>query len=266
MKRVDLTLALPGIPGPNIIGGSGGSGTRVVARIVRHGGMFIGTNLNDSEDALDFADYLDRWINVFLASRNSSLAPSRQTAMIQDLQQVLKKHLAPLDPTARAWGWKEPRNIFLLPFLHSQFPQLKFLHIVRDGRDMAYSINQNQLRKHGNWLLDKTELRASVPMRSMALWSRLNLFTADYGETILATQYLRIRFEDLCHQPAQVITQIFAFFGLAGEVEHIVRQLEIAPPGSLGRWRTQERRILAKLYRVGDMALERFGYHGTLEQ
>ena len=105
---------------------------------------------------------------------------------------------------------------------------------------------------------------ASQALRSIALWSRLNLLTVDYGETILRTRYLRIRFEDLCHQPAQVITQIFAFFGLAGEVEHIAR-LEVRPPDSLGRWRTQERDTLTELHRVGHVALERFGYHGTRE-
>ena len=265
MTGIDLTILAPGMPGPYIMGATGGSGTRVVARIVRHGGMFIGTNLNDSEDALDFGDYSDRWINVFLASQMAAMSPASRAAMLHDLQRVLEKHLAPLQPTARAWGWKEPRSIFLLPFLHSQFPQLKFLHVIRDGRDMAYSTNQNQLRKHGTWLLDRTEARASQPLRSIALWSRLNLLTADYGETVLRTQYLRIRFEDLCQQPVQVITQIFAFFGLAGEVEPIAR-LEVRPPDSLGRWCTQEPDTLAQIHRVSHVALERFGYSSSAHQ
>ena len=51
-------LALPaGVPGPNTIGATGGSGTRVVARIVREGGMFTGTDLNAYEDALPFGEY-----------------------------------------------------------------------------------------------------------------------------------------------------------------------------------------------------------------
>lgn len=260
MKGIDVTLPAPAMPGPNIIGGTGGSGTRVVARIVRDGGMFIGTNLNKAADALDFPDYLDRWINVFLASNMSASPPPSRDAMIRDLQRVLEKHLAPLHPTARAWGWKEPRSMFLLPFLHSQFPKMRFLHVIRDGRDIAYSTNQNQLRKHGPWLLDTTELGASQPVGSMALWSRANLVTADYGENILRTQYLRIRFEDLCYQPVPVIIQIFEFFGLIGEVDHIAR-IEVRPPDSLGRWRTQERDTLAELHRVGHVALERFGYH-----
>ncbi len=53
--------------GPMVIGATGGSGTRVVAGIVRDAGMFIGERLNAYEDDLDVADYLDRWINPYVA-------------------------------------------------------------------------------------------------------------------------------------------------------------------------------------------------------
>jgi sulfotransferase family protein len=262
LAGIDLTLLPPGLPGPNIIGATGGSGTRVVARIVRRGGMFIGTNLNASEDALDFGNYSDRWINMLAASRTPALSPTARAEMIHDLQQALENHLASLDPTVRAWGWKEPRSIFLLPFFDSQFPQMKFLHVIRDGRDMAYSTNQNQLTKHGSSLLDPTEMEASQPVRSIALWSRLNLRTAHYGETVLRTRYLRVRFEDLCRQPVQTIIRIFDFFELSGEVEQIAR-LEVRPPDSLGRWRTEDSETLVELYRVGRTALGRLGYEPT---
>lgn len=49
--------------GPRLIGATSGSGTRVFARIVRRAGLFIGTNLNVSEDAVDFGAYSDSWIN-----------------------------------------------------------------------------------------------------------------------------------------------------------------------------------------------------------
>jgi hypothetical protein len=259
-----LNAFAQGIPGPCIIGATGGSGTRVVARIVRHGGMFIGTNLNESTDALDFGDYSDRWINIALAGRDSPLSLAAKAEMVKDLKAVLERHLAPLGTGARAWGWKEPRCIFLLPFFHSQFPRLKFLHVIRDGRDMAYSTNQNQLRKHGASLLQPAEAGWSQPLRSIALWSRLNLMRADYGEARLRGQYLRIRFEDLCADPIPMINRIFEFFGLSGEVEPIAR-LEVKPPESMGRWRNQEPAALKELHRIGRAALERFGYWGQEE-
>ena len=32
-------------------------------------------------------------------------------------------------------------------------PKLRFVHWMRDGRDMAFSENQQQLRKHGETVL-----------------------------------------------------------------------------------------------------------------
>jgi hypothetical protein len=257
-------MSPPTIPGPGIIGATGGSGTRAVARIVRRAGMFIGANLNVSEDALDFGDYSDRWINVFVAGQTAGLSPATQAEMARDLQATLARHLVALAPPARAWGWKEPRSIFLLPFFHSQFPTLKFLHVIRDGRDMAYSANQNQLRKHGDALLGPPPTGASQPLRSIALWSRVNMSVADYGEGTLHTRYLRVRFEDLCRQPEPTVARILAFFELGGDAAQIAG-LELRPPDSVGRWRGQDRDTVAQVQHVGRPALDRFGYRDTLE-
>src|SRR5262249_10334108 len=136
---------------------TGGSGTRVFARIVRRGGMYIGARLNESEDAVDFGDFSDRWINQFADVRRYPVAVSLVEQMRGELDALLHVHLAMLGGEARAWGWKEPRSIYLLPFFHEAFPNVRFLHVVRDGRDMAYSGNQNQLRKHGAALLTHEE-------------------------------------------------------------------------------------------------------------
>lgn len=245
--------------GPHVIGATGGSGTRIVARIVKRGGVFLGTNLNVSEDALDVARYLDRWINVYMARDSSPLSQAVQTKMIREFQTVLKVHCSPLGMSPRPYGWKEPRSIYLLPFFHSQFPGLKFLHVVRDGRDMAFSTNQNQLRKHGHTLLSPAEANWSQPLQSIALWSRVNLLAADYGETHLPGQYLRIRFEDLCAEPVGIIHQIFDFWNLQGDPEQIA-QSEVCPPTTLGRWKNQDEETLVQLHQIGGAALQRFGY------
>jgi hypothetical protein len=46
---------------PLVIGGTGGSGTRAVARIVMRAGRFMGSRRNRSEDALDIADFDWLW-------------------------------------------------------------------------------------------------------------------------------------------------------------------------------------------------------------
>ena len=253
-----MTNKLPAL-GPNIIGATGGSGSRVAARIVSQGGMFIGSHLNESEDALNIATYFDRWINPFIKREAAALSAEGQSAMTRELMTMLEHHLISWAGAGKPWGWKEPRSIFLLTFFHRQFPKLKFLHLVRDGRDMAFSSNQNQLRKHGSAFLSQKEMEWPQPLRSIALWSRINHLVAEYGEKNLGDGYLRVRFEDLCAQPGSTIRGIYDFFGLAGNVEEIA-QKEVNPPESLGRWQTQDKKLLAELDQIGAAALQKFGY------
>jgi hypothetical protein len=49
---------------------------------------------------------------------------------------------------------------------------------------MAFSENQNQLKKHGDAVLGDELRRAKTPVRSIALWNRVNQAAADYGEEV----------------------------------------------------------------------------------
>jgi hypothetical protein len=241
--------------GPGVTGATGGSGTRVVARVMRRGGMFIGSDLNVSEDALDFAAFSDRWIDRYWGR---GAGPD----MAAELRALAARQAADRPSPAQPWGWKEPRSVYLLPFLHEQLPSLRFLHVVRDGRDMAYSSNQMQLQKHGEVLLPPAD--EPRPLRSIALWSDVNLAAADYGERELGERYLRLRFEDLCAEPTAGVETILRFFELAGDAPQIAAD-EVRSPSTFGRWRSEEPALTAALTERADTALQRFGYQSSGE-
>jgi GT2 family glycosyltransferase len=238
----------PGLE-PGVIGATGGSGTRVVARVVQRGGMFVGSDLNRSLDALDFAAFADRWVGREL--------PPEAAAELRAL--VARQHE---EAGARPWGWKEPRSVYLLPFLAAEVPGLRFLHVVRDGRDMAFSQNQVQLRKHGDAVLGASD--EPEALRSISLWREVNLRAADFGERELGERYLRLRFEDLCAEPATRVAEVLRFFGLEGDPARIAAE-EVRAPSSLGRWREAPPETVRELEeRAGD-ALRRFGYQSSSE-
>ena len=164
-----------------MIGATGGSGTRVVAKILRSGGMFTGEKLNPYEDAVELGFYSDRWIDRYVETGGDPSGGIRRE-MAADLASVLADHLSALPDDAVAWGWKEPRSIYLLPFWNETMPSVRFLHFLRDGRDMAFSENQNQLKKHGRAVLGDDLRKAKTPVRSIALWDRVNAAAADFGE------------------------------------------------------------------------------------
>jgi hypothetical protein len=239
-----------------VIGATGGSGTRVLARIARVRGLFIGEDLNPAEDSLEVADYYDRWINPYLWHRHD-WGPDVEREMRAELDALLERHHAPADDGP--WGWKEPRSIFLISFLARALPGMRFLHVVRDGRDVAFSKNQNQPRKHAHAFLGaESPLPDDAPPRAIELWSAVNLEAADAGESELAERYRRVRFEDLCADPEPVIAEVLAFFGLDGDAGELAR--EVDPPPTLGRWRELDPATLRELEEIAAPALERFGY------
>jgi len=234
----------------------------VIARIARHAGYNLGSNLNSSEDALEFYPFHEEWINRFVSAerRGKSLPAWQSERMNEDFRAVLARHLPEAERSGTRWGWKAPRSIYLLPFLHAQFAGLKFIHVLRDGRDMALSQNQNQLHKHGRSVLSWHErLFHSLPELAALLWEKVNLWTAEYGESTLRGSYLRVRFEDLCAKPMETTAQIVNFLEAPINPEPIART-EISPPKSLGRWRTCSPRVVAKLEAMAATSLRKFGY------
>lgn len=244
--------------GPNVIGATGGSGTRVLARIVRAGGMFIGTNLNPYEDALDFGEFSDRWIDGSLAA-DGELDGATLAQMRSELADIVARHCADFPDEMVRWGWKEPRSIYLVPFFDAELPALRFVHFVRDGRDLAFSDNQTQLVKHGRAVLGANASKLKKVQQSIALWNVVNERAADYGEQVLGDRYLRVRFEDLCGDPAGTARAVYDFFGLRGDAEGVALEA-VSPPDTLGRWRDEKPVTVRALEDIAEPSLRRFGY------
>jgi hypothetical protein len=230
----------------------------------------MGTNLNRPGDSLDIGQFLRRWLDRYLAEsnwidemwRNSAHASfGRPPGMLDDFLSTIEDHREAIsDPTAR-WGWKVPRSIFVLPFVHDIYSGVQVIHLVRDGRDMAYSRNQNQVRAHGPRLLQPDDLSLPRPIRSIKFWSHVNLAAAHYGERFLNDNYLRLRYEDLCSDPPGAVTQVLDFLGrpAPGQVERIAAEV-VQPSSSIGRWREQDPDEVEAIGRAGAEALREFGY------
>jgi len=245
---------------PVVIGALGGSGTRVIARIVREAGYFIGSNLNESEDAMEFVEFYDRWINRYLLREVAPLCQEENDLMNNDFLASVARHRIGLPAYDAPWGWKEPRSHFLLPFFHAKYPDMKLIHVIRDGRDMAFSANQNQLRKHGAAVLDPVLREAPQPMQSAALWAKINLSIAAYAESHLAGQYLVIRFESLCAQPREVAKAISNFLGCSS-LNLDTSTAGIVTPPSIGRWRrVADPKLVNAVQAEAGVALRKFGY------
>lgn len=233
---------------PVVIGGTGGSGTRLVARLLREMGVALGDHVNESEDALAFVPLYDRYVNAYLETGVTDRARFEA-----DLLQAMRNHLDPAGLSA--WGWKNPRSIYLLPLLDELIPGLRFVHVVRHGLDMATSANQNQLRLHGRAVLGAACERLPHPVQSALLWKHVNESAANYGGR-MPGRYFLLRYEDVCAAPERSLAPLVALLGLAMPAGGWKEP--VAPPPS--RRDALDPAIVDTIRtRIGD-ALERFGY------
>jgi hypothetical protein len=144
--------------------------------------------------------------------------------------------------------------------LNQQFPGFRFIHVVRNGLDMAFSGNQNQVQQFSEWILSKSERALPGQFQALLFWGRVNELAADYGEKYLGRRYLRIAFEEICLQPELAIKRIHEFIGNLDPFDLVAAIGEIQVPPTIGRWQDQPVRIAHPMLLAGRPALERFGY------
>lgn len=109
---------------------------------------------------------------------------------------------------------KNIRNIAALEPLLAMFPKAQFVHIVRDGRDVALSLRD---RKWASYQLGVSPRRDIRHLKGGALlWldaiDLFDTFVRCYGPL-----HLRVRYEDLVLAPEKVLSGICEFLGLEFE-------------------------------------------------
>jgi hypothetical protein len=248
---------------PVVIGATGGSGTRALHAAFGAAGVYMGTHLNHAGDAMHFEQALDGVINPMLeAERIDVAALSERSAWVRRLLGSLRLHAYDKPKTVPHWGWKNPRSMYVLPLIAEIVPEFCFVHLIRDGRDMALSGNQNQLDKHYEALFGKPhgEDRRSA---ALDLWATANSRAADWAEAALGERYVRIRFEDLCDNPEAEVTRALALFQdkalISDEAIDAAAKL-VDKPDSIGRWQRSEEGSGLNVSSTAKAALQRFGY------
>jgi Sulfotransferase family len=109
-------------------------------------------------------------------------------------------------------GNKTPGFVRRIPIVHSLWPTARFVHLVRDGRDMYLSTMHRPLKNPKPGVFDTWE---EDPVSTAALWWELNVRLGRQAGSWLGPElYYEIRYESLVHHPAQECAALCAFLGL----------------------------------------------------
>jgi len=114
------------------------------------------------------------------------------------------------------WGDKTPMYMRHLPLLEKLFPDARYVHLVRDGRDAALSFLE---MPPGTYT--RTWAHPGDAAQFACLWRKEVGDARLLGQRIGPGRYLEVRYEDLVVAPLQVVGSICDFAGLPFEAEMI---------------------------------------------
>ncbi len=257
---------------PLVIGAIGGSGTRIVAGIIREIGFDLGQDLNVSEDNLSFT-YLFKYLEILSASDEHfkmllriffkamqggaiTIAEREMLAGINHLHRGRfsevwgRERVQAIENGAangmfsENWGWKEPNAHVILDRLIRFLPNMKYIHVIRSGLDMAYSRNQIQAALWGKRFTGE-EFQES-PQYSLKYWCAVHRRVLKLGKE-MGAKFLLLNFDNLCLKPKDSIRQLLDFLNLKiPENELLALADMVKQPESLGRFRKYRTDIFSK--------------------
>ncbi|MBZ9888588.1 sulfotransferase [Mesorhizobium sp. BR1-1-3] len=181
----------------------------------------------------------------------------------------------------RRWGDKTPQHVICSAEIFSILPEAHFIHIVRDGRDVACSVRDS-------WFGS----RMTISDIARGWVDRLSRFDAD--SQAFRHQTMVVRYEDLVSRPSETIADICKFIDIeydngmlsyyerarvrlqelrdltvgtgvvSRELRTKIHKNVLLPPseGSIGRWRSELDSASEKIFRdiAGEMQ-SRLGYY-----
>lgn len=214
------------------VGGVGGSGTRVIANILKDNGIYIGTNLNDSLDNLDWPgnNELLKDTHITFDEKCKRLKEPFESFIHKMIQDHSLSNCSNRDTLAI----KVPGSFYYMPFLLKIFKNSCYIHLIRNGLDMAFSSNKNQLKNWGKMfnLASNTNNQESQQLK---YWIRSNQHALNIHKQFPDSFHL-IKFEKICSHTKSEIDRLFEYLGLENNTSQLTLD-SIQRPKTFERFR-----------------------------
>lgn len=252
-------------PNPIIIGGVGGSGTRVFANSMLCAGFRSTRDLNGRSDALactllfnrlsvfefiEAGEPFERLWRILEAVihgdrpldkadrrliRELARDPweGRPTRWLRVRARRLKKEAAGCANTGQ-WFVKEPNLHVVAEEVLRIRPDIRFVMVVRHGVDMAFSDNLKQVATWGPIYLDDPALEVN-PASALKYWCEVHRRITRVKESE-PERVLVLSFDQLCREPERVFTRLLEFSGVE-PTSDLLQQVAagVRTPSSIGR-------------------------------
>lgn len=168
--------------------------------------------------------------------------------------------------SARVWGEKTPRNLLYADLIAKIYPDAKFIHVVRDGRDVVSSILEKKF-----WPVAKSKRYAStsnffgdITFEKVAdYWANLIDIGLEQEARIGPERWLNVRFEDFSSGVEDAFGHVYEFLGVPQSADVVAKMSKHVRQNSTNteRWRRDlSDEQIKRIMDVSEPNLRRFGY------
>jgi len=116
----------------------------------------------------------------------------------------------------KRWIDSTPTNIPHMQRIVKEFPDARIVHIIRDGRDVALSLDKREWSRPLPWDKKKSLLAAGI------YWEWIVRKGRKYG-AMLSSNYLEVRYEELVSDPRKSLARVSEFIQHDLDYERILR-------------------------------------------
>ncbi len=146
------------------------------------------------------------------------------------------------------WGDKSPEYIHDLSKIKQLFPDAQYIHMVRDGRDVAMSSIKEPVFKVNNIYTAAKRWKENIRL------------ARDFLEQLSPDKFIEIRYEDLLRDPCDILSTLIKFLGIKDDEEQVIGNIrkhifEDVKTDNFNKWKTQLSESQIELYEqvAGDM-------------
>jgi hypothetical protein len=211
--------------------GRGHSGTRAISQTLYASGFYMGATLNPSADLVPAQQFYEACRVVarhvrYLGGLEWDFSALHAMPLDPEFVRLAEEYLGSVLTTKSPLkGWKLPETILAFPWIVRLFPDLHYIHWVRDPRDGILGQHVTDDLARFGVPYDRTD---DVRRMRAISWKYQ---TAIYRATPKPRRLLEVRFEDFVLDQEATLRRLEAFLGVP--LARIVVR-----PDTIGRWKT----------------------------
>lgn len=212
--------------------GRGHGGTRAMSHTLSESGVYMGAELNKSGDLVP-AEELYEACRVLARNveyrgfHRWDFSKLYDMPIDPEFQRLVESYLSSmLSSDAPHRGWKLPETTLIYPWIVRMFPDIKYIHWIRDPRDSIIGAHLTD---------DLSAFGVPYSKRATTLRAKRAISWKYQREIVKATsppkQVIEVRFEDFVLKQDETLARLEEFLGIP------LAKIEVRPE-SVGRWKT----------------------------